>query len=209
MAGYSYFDYNQMTLLEIEVHSDELELLQQVVDTYDWKSMEKEVEPKFRESALDFRDQKHSFVCAPKDELDEDLQESFPFLNEMAETEVAASDRNPNGAGRSGQDFISYLKAFLLAPVLRVEQNSEAIASAIAGNPAFYVACGFTHHPASRTLRYFDQIMCEYGLWDLVHDLSYRRNVEDGVIDESEEHILNEVTRSRTELTSSNGIRRY
>ena len=29
MAGYSYFDYNQMTLLEIEVHSDELELLQQ------------------------------------------------------------------------------------------------------------------------------------------------------------------------------------
>ena len=74
--------------------------------------------------------------------MDEDLQESFPFLNEMAETEVAASDRNPNGAGRSGQDFISYLKAFLLAPVLRVEQNSEAIAAAIAGNPAFYVACG-------------------------------------------------------------------
>ena len=58
-------------------------------------------------------------------------------------------------------------------------------------NPAFYVCCGFTHHPAARTLRYFDQIMCEYGLWDLVHDLSYRRNVEDEVIDESEEHILN------------------
>ena len=84
MVGYSYFDYDQMTLLGIEVHSDELELLQQVVDTYDWKSMEKEVEPKFRESALDFRDQKHSFVCARKDELDEDLQESFPFLDEMA-----------------------------------------------------------------------------------------------------------------------------
>lgn len=98
MAGYSYFDYNQMTLLEIKVHSDELELLQQVVDTYDWKSMEKEVEPKLRESALDFRDQKHSFVCTCKDELDEDLQESFPFLNEMAEAEMAASDRNPNGA---------------------------------------------------------------------------------------------------------------
>ena len=90
MAGYSYFDYNQMTLLEIEVHSDELELFQQVVGTYDWKSMEKEMEPKFRESALDFRDQKHSFACARKDELDEDLQESFSFLNEMAETEVAA-----------------------------------------------------------------------------------------------------------------------
>ena len=61
------------------------------------------------------------------DELYEDLQESFPFLDEMAETEVAATDRNPNGAGRKGQDFISYLKAFLLAPVLPVEQNSEAV----------------------------------------------------------------------------------
>lgn len=40
-------------------------------------------------------------------------------------------------------------------------------------------------------LRYFDQIMCEYRLWGLVHDLSYRRNLEDVVIDESEEHILN------------------
>jgi hypothetical protein len=177
MVGYSYFDYDQMTLLGIEVHSDELELLQQVVDTYDWKSMEKEVEPKFRESALDFRDQKHSFVCARKDELDEDLQESFPFLDEMAETEVTGMNRNPKRAGRNGQEFM--------------EQNSEAIAAVIAGNPAFYVACGFTHHPASRTLRYFDQIMCEYGLWDLVHDLSYRRNVEDEVVDESEEHILN------------------
>ncbi|MFC1712820.1 hypothetical protein ACFL6S_04075 [Candidatus Poribacteria bacterium] len=134
MVGYSYFDYDQMTLLGIEVHSDELELLQQVVDTYDWKSMEKEVEPKFRESALDFRDQKHSFVCARKYELDEDLQESFPFLDEMAETEVTGMNRNPKRAGRNGQEFISYLKAFLLAPVLRAEQNSEAIAAVIAGN---------------------------------------------------------------------------
>jgi len=57
--------------------------------------------------------------------LNQDLQESFPFLDDMAETEMAASDRNPNEAGRKGQDFISYLKAFLLAPVLRVEQNSD------------------------------------------------------------------------------------
>ena len=160
MAGYSYFDYDQMTLLGIEVHSDELELLNQTAEEYNWKIIDREVEPKFREAALDFRDREHSFVCPRKDELDEDLQETFPFLDEMAETEGVASDRNPNGSGRRGQDFISYLKAFLLSPVLRVEQNSEAIAAAIAGNPAFYVACGFTHHPASRTLRYFDQVMC-------------------------------------------------
>ena len=47
------------------------------------------------------------------------------------------------------------------------------------------------HHPAARTLGYFDQIMCEYCLWDLVKDLVYKRNPEDKVIDESEEHILN------------------
>ena len=35
------------------------------------------------------------------------------------------------------------------------------------------------------------QIMCEYGLWDLVHDVAYKENLEDKVIDESEEHILN------------------
>ena len=89
---------------------------------------------------------------------------------------MTGMNRNPKRAGRNGQEFISYLKAFLLAPVLRVEQNSEAIAAAVAENPAFYVACGFTHHPAARTLRYFDQIMCEYGLWSLVNDLVYRRN---------------------------------
>jgi len=128
MAGYSYFSYDQMTLLGIEVHSDELELLQQAADMYDWEIMETEVEPKFKESALNFRDGKHSFACPRKDELDEDLQESFPFLDEMAETEVTGMNRNPKGAGRNGQEFISYLKAFLLAPVLRVEQNSESIA---------------------------------------------------------------------------------
>ena len=62
MAGYSYFDiqsatrqpkhkYDWMTLLGIEVHSDELELLQQVADMYDWEIMETEEEPKFKEAA--------------------------------------------------------------------------------------------------------------------------------------------------------------
>ena len=40
MVGYSYFDYDQMTLLGIEVHSDELELLQQAADMYDWEIMD-------------------------------------------------------------------------------------------------------------------------------------------------------------------------
>ena len=88
MAGYSYFDYDQMTLLGIEVRSDELELLQKAAEEYDWETIERDIEPKFRESAVDFRDQERSFECPRNDELDEDLQESFPFLDEMAETEV-------------------------------------------------------------------------------------------------------------------------
>ena len=32
MAGYSYFDYDQMTLSEIEIQSGELELLQQTAE---------------------------------------------------------------------------------------------------------------------------------------------------------------------------------
>ncbi len=49
MVGYSYFDYDQMILLGIEVHSDELELLNQAAEEYDWKTIKREVEPKFRE----------------------------------------------------------------------------------------------------------------------------------------------------------------
>ena len=41
MSGYSYFNYDQMTLLEIEVHSDELELLQQATSEYDWKTIQR------------------------------------------------------------------------------------------------------------------------------------------------------------------------
>ena len=35
MSGYSDFNYDQMILLKVEVHSDELELLQQVAEVYD------------------------------------------------------------------------------------------------------------------------------------------------------------------------------
>jgi hypothetical protein len=79
MVGYSYFDYDQMTLLGIEVHSDELELLQQAAEKYDWEAIETEIEPKFREAAIDFRDGKHAFVCPCKDELDKDCRRVFPF----------------------------------------------------------------------------------------------------------------------------------
>ena len=49
MAGYSYFNYDQMTLLEVEVHSDELALLKNTADEYDWEAIKSEVEPKFKQ----------------------------------------------------------------------------------------------------------------------------------------------------------------
>lgn len=181
MSGYSYFHYDQMTIFEVEVHSEQLELLKDAADEYDWEAIKTKVEPLFKEAALDSRTKRRQCRCPHKQQSEENLQETFPFLDEIEETDVVTSSKNLKGAGRKGQDFISYVKAFELAPVLRVEQNSEAIAAEIAGNPAFYVACGFTSHPASRTLRDFDQIMCGYGLWDLVHNVAYRKNVEDKV----------------------------
>ena len=62
-----------------------------------------------------------------------------------------------------------------LVPALRVKQNSEAIVAQITSNLAFYVACGFTSHSTSRILRDFDQIMCEYELWNAVHDMTTER----------------------------------
>ena len=92
MSGYSYFNYDQMTLLKVEVHSDELELLQQVADVYDWKTIQTEVEPKFKEAAFDFRHQKPSDVCPHQDKPEKDLQETFPFL-----ATTAAADKVSNG----------------------------------------------------------------------------------------------------------------
>ena len=68
-----------------------MELLQKAAEEYDWEAIEAEIEPEFRKAAVDFRDCRHSFVCPSKDELDKGLQESSPFLSDMAEAEVAAS----------------------------------------------------------------------------------------------------------------------
>ena len=66
MSGYSYFNYDQMTLLEVGVHSDDFELLHQAADEYDWKTIQTEVEPKFKQAALDFRHKKGASACPHK-----------------------------------------------------------------------------------------------------------------------------------------------
>ena len=124
--------HRQVTIFDVEVHSSELELLKGAADEYDWEAIKAEVEPIFKEVAKDFRNRKRNFVCPHKDKEEEDLpvcvrsrtgrQERFPFLDEI-EQDISTANINPKGAGRKGQDFISYLKVFELAPVIRVEQN--------------------------------------------------------------------------------------
>ena len=73
MSGYSYFNYDQMTLLKVEVYSDDLGLLHQAADEYDWKTIQTEVEPKFKQAALDVRHKKRAAVCPHKEESETDL----------------------------------------------------------------------------------------------------------------------------------------
>jgi hypothetical protein len=79
MSGYSDFNYDQMTLLKVEVHSDELELLQQLADVYDWKTIQTEVEPQFKEAAFDFRPQRPSDVCPHQEQARKGLTRDFSF----------------------------------------------------------------------------------------------------------------------------------
>ena len=86
------------------------------------KPSKQKLNPNSKEAAFDLRPQKPSDVCPHQDQPEKDLPETFPFL-----ATTAAADKVSNGN----------LKAFLLAPVLRAEQNCEAISGAITANPAF------------------------------------------------------------------------
>lgn len=93
MAGYSYFNYDQMTIFEVEVHSEQLELLKDAADEYDWEAIKTEIEPLFKDAALDFRNRKRSSACPRKDASEAFLQETFPFWDEIEEPKVSFSSR--------------------------------------------------------------------------------------------------------------------
>ena len=80
MAGYSYFNYDQMTIFEVEVHSQQLELLKNAADEYDWKAIESEVEPLFKEAAFDFRHRKRSSTCPQLAEYTGSKKKCYPRL---------------------------------------------------------------------------------------------------------------------------------
>ena len=137
----SYFNYEPMTIFEIEVHCQQLELLQNAADEYHWNRIKSEVKPRFKETALGLRHQRDPMGWPQKPPTEEDWQEIFPFWDEIDETTITSSNRNPKKAGRKRASFTSDLKVFLLALVLRTEPNPRGHGHReIAGNPAFGAA---------------------------------------------------------------------
>jgi len=81
--------------------ADEYELpLRPSASLRDWEGIRAEVEPLFKEAAIDFRNRKRSSVCPRKDESEASLQETFPFLDEIEETDEV-SRRRKNRLGGS------------------------------------------------------------------------------------------------------------
>ena len=186
-----------------ESHSKTLELFFQVAGRYKWSKIAKELVPEFRKKAAEFHDSKHPRKsCPQKNPTEDEPKNQEPprtfiqrfldiILPAKNEEPVQAKTRNPNGAGPKGNPTISYIKAFLLAPVLYIDQNATAIANHLKSNRDYYKACGFRFIPSERTLQDFDQIMSEYGLWERVREFAYQENVEKEIINEKAEDTIN------------------
>ena len=174
-------------------HSEELELLYKASQSYDWNRIGKELAPKFKEAAEEFHsNSKKRSSCPNKNRSANDSTKNLTLF-ELIDFQCPSTQKrslNPKGAGRKGQPFIAYLKAIELAPILHIEQNMEAIALHLRINSDYLSACGFLYPPSERTLQDFDQIMSQAGLWELFRDETYRVNVDDGIINESEEDTL-------------------
>jgi hypothetical protein len=171
-------------------------LFYQALQEYDWERLLREVEPVFRDRAAEFhRTPRGGSRCprgkgkaAPQPEPNPELQELL-FDLQPVEQETPIQGRLSN-AGRRGNRFVSYVKAFLLAPLLHIGENCAAIRDALATNPGFRIACGFDKVPSQRTLADVDQIMKECGIWELIEQGAYRANVEAGIIDEKAEEAV-------------------
>jgi len=178
-------------------HSPELDLFWDLLQQYDWDAIDREVGARYKEAAAEFHRTKRGGSKCPKNAGEEEEEDNLESL-ERTEAEATLFDvgevvesasppPNPRGAGRRGERFLSYVKAFLLAPVLHVKQNCAHISLALRTNPLFVAACDFRSLPAQRTLQDFDQIMNVYDLWDLVNQRAYQKNVEAGIINETTE----------------------
>lgn len=77
--------------------------------------------------------------------------------------------------------------AFLIAPLYDCEPNAASIWRELVRNPSFACLCGFDAGdlPSPRTLRRFNRIMAEEGLWEEARRIAVEHNLEEGVIAET------------------------
>ncbi len=106
----------------------------------------------------------------------------------VAEEKMAqCEDDSPGAGGFPPYDFYLMLATFILAPLYDCEPNAESIWRELNRNPSFAHLCGFDAGdvPSPRTLRRFNRIMADEGLWEEVRKIAVSHNMEEGVIENS------------------------
>lgn len=106
----------------------------------------------------------------------------------IAEEELAQCENgSPGSGGFPAYGFYPLLVAFLVSPLYDCEPNAQSIWRELVRNPSFACLCGFDAGdiPSPRTLRRFNRIMAEEGLWEEVCRMAVCHNMEEGVIADS------------------------
>ena len=183
----------QTSLFEEFLGGAEWTLFSRALQAYDWERLRREIAPVFRDQAAKFHRTPRGGSRCPKGKAtaqpapNPELQ---ALLFDLPPAAPAPAQGRLSNAGRRGNSFLSYVKAFLLAPLLYIEENCAAIRLALVTNPAFRLACGFAQPPSQRTLEDVDQILKECGIWELIEQDAYRANVAAGIIDEQAEEAV-------------------
>lgn len=100
--------------------------------------------------------------------------------------------------GRKPKCFFALLKSFLGTVLMGFAPEPEQVHLLLNGNISFVRVCGYApklerdeychkHVPSLRKLEQFDQIMREWGLWDVIKVDGVRRNLEEGIIKKENE----------------------
>lgn len=106
----------------------------------------------------------------------------------VAERELEqCDDDSPGAGGFPPYDFYPLLAAFLISPLYDCEPNAESTWRELNRNPSFASLCGFDAGdiPSPRTLRRFNRIMAEEGLWEETRKLAVTNNIQEGLIEDS------------------------
>lgn len=112
-----------------------------------------------------------------------------------------------SGAGRPPCDGLCLLRAFLVAPLLGVDDSPTAVYNLLHSNSTFARQCGFVGRkaltqpgeltsrrlPSLSTCQQFNEVMDRYGLWQLARHQQLAANLASGVV-ESEDTLCFDTT---------------